>query len=56
MALYKAKVERSASGGPFIWTIHAKSKSEAWQQAEDFVKEMKGLYRPETLMVKEVKG
>lgn len=56
MALYKAQVERSASETPFIWTISAKTEAEAWKQAKDFVKEMKGLYRPETLMVKEVKG
>ena len=56
MSLFKAQVERSASGGPFIWTIHAKSESEARQQAEAFVAEMKGLYKPETLMVKEVNG
>lgn len=54
MALYKAQVERTTSEVPFVWTIHAKSESEAWQQAEDFVKEMKGLYKPETLVVRKV--
>ena len=54
MSLFKAQVERSASGGPFIWTISAKTEAEAWKQAKAFVKEMKGLYRSETLVVRKV--
>lgn len=54
MALYKAQVERTTSEVPFVWTIHAKSESKARQQAEEFVKEMAGLYKPETLVVRKV--
>ena len=54
MSLFKAQIERSASGGPFIWTISAKTEAEAWGQAETFVKEMKELYKPETLVVRKV--
>ena len=54
MSLFKAQVERSASGGPFIWTISAPSEAEAWKQAKDFVTGMVGLYRPETLVVRKV--
>ena len=54
MSLFKAQVERTTSEVPFVWTIHAKSESKARQQAEDFVKEMAGLYKPETLVVRKV--
>lgn len=54
MALYKAQVERTTSEVPFMWTISAKTEAEAWGQAETFVKEMKGLYKPETLVVRKV--